>query len=531
MPATKVAQTPSTVNTSVLSGLWPTLAVISVIVLLHLLTNGRYGFYRDELQFMSDSRRLDWGYVAYPPIAPLLARISMNLFGLSLIGLRSFSVLALAAALFVTAQMARDLGGGRLAQGAAALAAGLSPYPLYEGTVFWYTSFDYLWWVLAAYFTIRLLKSENPRWWLAIGAIEGLGLLTKYTMAYLIAGILCGVLFTRARGHLTSGWFWGGSALALLICMPNIVWQFRHDFISFSFLQFVHTRDIDKGLTDNFLIEQLMYCVNLFAIPVWLAGLIGYLRSQRYQMIAWMYIIPLVLFIATKGRTYYLAPAYPMLIAMGSVMGERWMNGPVKNSSSVKQARSQARTAKLNRQAGWSGRQWACAVFFTGLVLLGALICSILLPFQSKGPLRDFALRRNELLRDEFGWNELVSTVAGIRDSLPPDQQAHLGIMVANYGEDGAMEILGSAHHLPPPISTINSGWFRGYPLSPPTTLIVIGFSGEMARALFAGCTLAGHNINSEHIINKETEHSDIFLCGPPRRPWPDFWKDSPHFE
>jgi hypothetical protein len=154
----------------------------------------------------------------------------------------------------------------------------------------------------------------------------------------------------------------------------------------------------------------------------------------------------------------------------------------------------------------------------------------ILLPLQSQGPLRDFAVGRNQQLREEFGWPELVRTVASIRDSQPPDQRANLGIIVGNYGEEGAIEILGSAYRLPAPISAINSGWLRGYPTPPPTTLIVLGFSSHDALALFTGCKLAGHNGNSEGIINGESGFPDIFLCGPPRQPWPEFWEASPHF-
>ena len=531
MPATKAAQPRRIISSSFLLEMWPAVAIVIVIVLLHLLTNGRYGFFRDELQFMSDGRHLDWGFVAYPPITPLLARISMSLFGVSLFGLRLFPTLAQAATLFVTALMAKELGAGRLGQSAAVLAMGFSLYSLFFGRVFMYTSFDYLWWVLAAYFAIRLLKSENPRWWLAIGAVEGVGLLTKYTMAYLIAGILCGALFTRARRYLMNGWFWGGCALALIIFLPNLVWQLRHDFISYRFLQFVHARDIDIGRSNGFLTEQLLYCVNPISAPIWITGLVGYLRSQRYRMIGWMYIVPFILFLITKGRSYYIAPAYAMLLAMGSVMAERWMDSSSRKTAQMKKARSRGRVARLRWPGNWSARQWAGAVFIFGLVLWGAWVCVVILPFQSKGALRDFAFIRNGNLMNEFGWNELIQTVTGIRDSLPPDQQAHLGILVGNYGEEGAIEILGPGYHLPSPISTINSGWLRGYPTPSPTTLIVIGFSRDMAPALFNGCKLAGHNGNSEGIKTQESLFPDIFLCGPPRQPWPEFWRDSPHFE
>src|SRR5271169_5345030 len=139
------------------------IAIASSFALIHILTNGRYGLHRDELQFLSDARHLDWGFVAYPPLTPFVERISLGIFGLSLVGLRLFSVVSQALGILVTGLMARELGGGRLSQVAAALAVALSPLPLFQGTEFQYTTFDYLWWVTTAYFVIRLLKTENPR--------------------------------------------------------------------------------------------------------------------------------------------------------------------------------------------------------------------------------------------------------------------------------------------------------------------------------------------------------------------------------
>jgi hypothetical protein len=479
------------------------LAIAAAVTLVHLLTNGRYGFHRDELQFLSDARHLDWGFVAYPPLTPFVERIGLELFGLSMVGLRLFSVLAQAAAIVVSGLMARELGGGRLAQGTAALAVALSPLPLFQGTEFQYTSFDFLWWVLTAYFTIRLLRTDDPRWWLAIGAVVGLGLLTKYSIVFFIAGILGGVALSRARRFVLSGWFWGGIALALLIFLPNFFWLVRHDFISYRFLQHIHVRDVGEGRADGFLQDQFLIGANLFAVPLWLAGLIAFLRSRRYRMLAWMYLIPLALFFLGKGRGYYMAAAYPMLIAMGATVGERWLG-----------SQSQLR------------RRLVEAVFFSGLAVCGAFVCALVLPLQSNGPLRDFALKGNGDLREEIGWTELVRTVAGIRDSLPPEQQASVGVLVGNYGEQGAIEIFGPAYHLPPPISLTNSAWLRGYPIPPPTTLIVVGVSREDVDKVFTGCRLAGHNGNSEGVKNEEgQDHPDIFVCGGPRLSWPEFWK------
>jgi hypothetical protein len=512
MPSTNPAPGPQS-QPSQSAPHWPSLlSIAAAVTLAHLLTNGRYGFHRDELQFLSDARHMDWGFVAYPPFTPFVEHISMALFGLSLDGLRLFSVIAQAVAIVVTGLMARELGGARLAQFTAALAVALSPLPLFEGTEFQYTTFDYLWWVLIAYFTVRLLRTDNPRWWLAIGAAVGMGLLTKYAIVFYIAGILGGVALSRARRFLLSPWFWAGIALAFAICLPNFLWQVHHDFISYRFLQHIHTRDVGQGRANSFLSGQFLLCVNLVAAPLWIAGLVAFLRSPRYRMLAFMYLIPLALLFFAKGRDYYLAAAYPMLLAMGAVGGEHWL----------------ASLPKLPRRT-------VEAVFFTCFSLLSAYICVRVLPLASSGPLRDFALKNNTDLREEIGWDELVKTVAAIRDSLPPGlqsgQQANLGITVANYGEYGAIEILGPAYHLPQPIGTTNSAWLHGYPTSPPTTLIVLGLTREQADSLFTNCRLAGHNGNSEGIPNEEsTNHPDIFVCGPPHLPWSELWKQHQDF-
>jgi hypothetical protein len=171
------------------------------------------------------------------------------------------------------------------------------------------------------------------------------------------------------------------------------------------------------------------------------------------------------------------------------------------------------------------------AVFFTGLATRGAYACAVIVPLASSGPLKEFALRNNNDLREEIGWPELVKTVAGVRDSLSPEGQVNFGILVGNYGEQGAIEMLGPDYHLPPPTSLTNSAWLRDYPKQPPGTLIVVGVSREDADKIFTGCRLAGHNRNPEGVRNEESQcHPDIFVCGSPRLPWPEFWKTYQNF-
>jgi hypothetical protein len=495
-------------NTTQRDGAWIVIAIAAVFAIAHVLTNGRYGFHRDELQFLTDASHLDWGFVPYPPFTAFIEHVGLGLFGLSLMWLRVFSVLAQAVVIAVSGLMARDLGGSRVTQVFTAFAVGLSPLPVFEATEFQYTSFDLLWWVLIAWFTIRLLRSENPRWWLAIGVAAGLGLQTKYSIVFYIAGILAGVVLTNARKYLLSVWFWAGIAVALLIFAPNLIWLARHDFVSYRFLQHIHARDVRWGRTDGFLQGQFLHNANLFAAPVWLAGVIAFFMSRRYRMLGWMYLVPVAIFWISKGRDYYVCGAYPMVLAMGAVAWERM----------------------LTRTPRWA-RVTVATAGFAGVAFIGAVAWARLVPVASSGPLKEYALAHSSDLREEIGWEEMVKTVAGVRDSLTPDQQAHLGIAVGNYGEAGAIEMLGPQYHLPPPISTTNSAWLRGYPTPQPTTIIVLGNSKERLDEIFTGCRWAAHNGNSLGVKNEESsDHPDIYVCGPLKWPWAEVWAKSEDF-
>ena len=477
-------------------------------ILVHLLSGGKYGFHRDELATLDDARHLAWGYVAYPPVTPFFARLSLLLFGNSLVGFRLFAALAQATAVLLTGLMAKELGGGRGAQLVAAFAA--IPFSLAGGAVMQYVSFDYLFWVLTAYFVVRLLKTDDPRCWVAVGAAIGFGMLAKYTMGVLVIGIVAGVLLTDARRYLKSRWLWYGAAVSVLIFLPNLVWQAQHHFVSLDFLKQIHARDIRIGRTQNFLPDQLK--LTLLALPLWLAGLYFCLFSNkgaRFRAVGWMYVVSLVFFALAKGRGYYLAAAYPMLYAAGSVWGERWLAG----------LRHEWRT--VVRAAVWAALLVDIAMVFA-LTLPVAPVNSNWWKVSSKIQ-GDFV--------EEIGWPELVETVAQIRDSLPPGDRPRLGLLAGNYGEAGAINLYGEHYGLPQAISGINSFWERGYGDPPPDTLIVVGISAHFLQENFASCNLVAHTWNRYGVQNEETkDHPDIYVCRGLRRSWREFWKDLRYF-
>lgn len=467
-------------------------------VALHAWTGGQYGFHRDELATLDDARHLAWGFVAYPPITPFFGRLSLILFGTSLAGFRFFAALAEAIAVVLTGLMARSMGGGRGAQLIAAAAA--LPFCLAGGALMQYVSFDYLFWVLAAYCLVRMLESDDPRWWIGIGASMGLGMMAKYSMVFFAAGLGAALLLTPARKYLASKWLWCGIAIALAIVSPNLIWQARHSFVSLDFLRFIHARDVRIGRTKDFLPEQLD--LTLLATLLAAAGLYFYIVSRagrRFRALGWMYVALLLLFVVAKARSYYLAAAYPMLYAGGAVWGEQWL-------------------ASISR--GWA--RAVRAVAWTALavdVLVAAAYTLPMAPVNS--PWGKWALQHNEGFREEIGWQELVQAVAEIHRSVP-----QAAIFAANYGEAGAIDLYGPRYGLPPAISGVNSFWERGYGNPPPEVVIVIGSTRDSVARSFTSCELAGHNGNRYGVENEESrDHPDIFVCRGLRRSWPEFWR------
>jgi hypothetical protein len=431
--------------------------------------------------------------------------VSLTLFGPSMIGLRFFAALAMGIAMALTGLMAREIGGRRPAQLVAAWAAAIAGPAVSFGYLFQYVSFDYLWWVLAAWVTIRLLRSEDQRWWLALGAVAGLGMMTKYTMAFLLAGIVGGIVLTGPR-WLLNKWLWCGAAVGLLIFLPNLIWQVRQNFITLDFLRFIHARDVRLGRADGFLPAQFWAMTNFVTAPIWIAGLYFLFfqpEGKRYRMIGWMYLIPLAILLIARGRPYYLAPGYPMLLAVGAARGERWLE-----TLSPAAARAMRRVVR------------------TSLVIGGIAVAALVLPLAPAGSrwwrIADAA---HTNFNEELGWREMTDAVLRVRDSLPPDD-APVGVLAADAGEAAAINLYGRGHGLPEVISGSNSHWLRGYGASPPKTVIAAGFLRAGLETVFESCELAGHFTIPYGIENSAIgDRMDIFVCRRPREPWPVFWK------
>lgn len=486
------------------------LALALARLLLHLLLAGRYGFDRDELAFLSDAGRLAWGYVAYPPVTPFLAHASMQAFGDSLAAFRLPSALAQALATLLGGLIARELGGGRMAQAVAAIAVACAPFSMVSGTMLSYSGFDYLWWILAGWVLLKIanggVDGHAPRgWWLALGLVVGAGMMTRYTMLVCAIGIVAGVLATPLRRHLATPWPWCGAALSLLVFAPNAWWQWQHGFVYLDFVQHIHARDIRMGQTADFLPAQFAVGANPLTLPLWIAGLawLAFAKDAvRARALAWWYGTALLLYWLADARNYYLAPAYPMLLAAGAVCLERGLG------------RLAPRAARLARVAVASGLAAAfatTAVFALPLAPIGSAFWQATLHLHPQ-----FA--------DRVGWPELVAQVAGVYHGLPAAERARTAIYASNYGEAGAIERYGPRYGLPPAISQVNSFWARGYGDPPPATVIVVGSDATQMRATQADCVVARRIRMPFGVENGESRTPDIYVCRNLRFAWPQAW-------
>ena len=476
---------------------------------IHVAFSGRYGFHRDELLSYSNAMHLDWCYVVYAPLTAWLARMELVAFGPNLVGYRLLPAVSVGLVSVLAGLIARAMGGRRRAMLVAAVAAGIAGPICFAGSFLSYMSFDVLWWVLVAWAITRLLQTEDPRWWIMIGAAMGLGLLTKYTIVFFAVGLLGGMLLTPDRRYFRSGWFWCGVAVALLIALPVIVWQFQHHFVALAWMKSIHARDVSRGMTDYFIPNQFWNTTNPVTVPIWCAGL-WFLFATRagkpFRLLGWMYVITLILFTVARGRDYYMAPAYPMLLAAGAVWGESWL--------AAASPRGQRIVKRVTRNA-----------LTIGALVVFALTLPIA-PINSAWWRLGDATANHQSFSMQIGWPELAATVAHVRDSLPVEDRSRVGVLAADEGEAGAVNMYGRAYELPEAISGMNSNWLRGYGNPPPQTVIAVGFKGEELDKIFGRCEAAAQLSNPYGIVNGAIgDRTQVYVCRDIREPWPEFWK------
>jgi hypothetical protein len=483
----------------------------------HMLVAGNSGYFRDELYYIDAGRHFQSGYVDFPPFIAWLAGV-LQIVGDNLVTLHLMTALANAALIVVTGLMARELGGGRFAQVLAALGSAVVLTFIATGALFTMDAFDELWWALAAYVFIRLVRRDEPRLWLLFGLIAGIGLFTKLSMLFFGFGLVVGLLLTPQRAYFRTRWPYLGGAIAFAFLLPYIGWQIASGWPTPEFWQ--HYGGVESGTSPlDFLLSQI-FTLNPVTLPLWIAGLAFYFRGaagKPYRALGWAYVVLYALFTVTHAKSYFLAPAYPMLFAGGAVS-----------------------LAAVFARQGW---RWARPAYVGLLALSGLYVAPAVMPVlppatygQYYGYVGALAGAKQaegttplpQILADRFGWPEMAAAVATVYDGLPADERAQACIYTANYGEAGALNFFGPAHHLPTAISGHNTYYFWGYGRCTGQVLLTVGADQAELTQLYGSVTPAA-TITCATCASEESQLI-VYVCRQPKLTLPELWQRARHF-
>ena len=470
----------------------PVLVIAGLVVAVELAFASGYGYHRDELYFREAGHHLAWGYVDQPPITPLLGRLSIEVFGDTLRGLRVAPALLLGSVLVVGALVARELGGDRRAQVFSAAAIAGSGGILFLGHQLTTPLFDVLAWLMIVLLVLRLLRTGDPRWWPSVGLAIGIGLENKHLVLLLVTGLLVGFVAAWRVDLLRSPWLAAGAGIALLFWLPNLVWQADHGWPQINLGQQIAEEEGGENramaLPLQFLLLSPFYVVWLFR---------GWRRlwaDRNGRVVAVAYLVVLGLILASGGKGYYSAGLLVVLLVAGVVAtGERL------------------------------GRRHVALIAASAAI--GAVVALPILPIATyaDSPLSDL----NEDVLEMWGWEErFVPLVAAAVDTVPLEDRDRLVIVAANYGEAGALDRFGPARRLPEVYSGHNSyPDFRQPMIDDPVVLLVGYEPGPYVAERFTGCEPVPLVVDESPVDNEEAG-VPILLCDGITQPWDQLWGD-----
>jgi len=465
-------------------------------IALHLTAITRYGYFRDELYYLASTEHLAWGYVEHPPLSIALLALVRAAFGDSLIALRAVPALAGATTVVLTGLIARQLGGGRFAQGLACLSALLSPVFLGTDHSYSMNSLDLLLWTLAVWVLLHVLRSGTPRSWALLGVVLGLGLLNKISVLWLGLGLGAGLLLTPHRRSLATPGPYLAAAIAAIMFLPHVLWQQANAWPTLEFMHNATARKMVAVSWGEFVTKQLMEMGPGNAL-VWMAGLLfalfaphgvsraespGSIGTRPWRILAWVYLaVALLLMIGGRSRASYLAVAYPMLLALGGVAWER---------------------VAARRPWRWARVAVPALVAAGGVVAipfaLPVLPVEAFIRYQRTLGMTPGTEERLEVgplpqhYADMFGWPELASLVARAYQRLTPEERSRCRVFGQNYGEAGAVDVLGRKLGLPRAMSGHNSYWLWGPGDFDGSVLIIIGGDREDNAEFFEDIEIVG---------------------------------------
>jgi len=487
----------------VTSGMAVVWAIALAKLLFHIYFNNRYGYFRDEFNYIACGDHLQWGYVDQPPLIPFLIHLCRAVLGDSLRSIRFIPALASSLLVVQTAVLARELGGRRYAVLLSAICAVIAPMYLSNGSLLGTNCLEPNLWMGCAYFALLAIKRNDPRYWLWFGVVAGFGMEEKYSIAVFGLGIVVGLLLTEQRRTFFDKWIWLGGLAAFLIFLPNLLWNIHYDWPFVQLMRNIKAegRDVVLGPIPYFFQQTLL--VNPLTAPIWLAGLFALLFSARlrpYRVVGWCYLVCYAVFFVLHGKNYYLGPVYPMLLAAGAIALEAGISRP---------------------RLQWLKPAIAIVLLGCGLYLAPAFVPVLSpnaflsytksLPF--KLPVMEHSHARAVLPQwyaDQFGWQEIVDETAVAWNRLAPAERKDCGIFAQDYGQAGAIDFLGRRQGLPASLSG-HQTWFlwgpRGYSGN---CMIVLDDNQATLDKLWEQVEYVGTSAANPYALEQQI---DVFIC------------------
>jgi 4-amino-4-deoxy-L-arabinose transferase-like glycosyltransferase len=484
--------------------------VATIYFLVHMLTATRYGYFRDALYYLACSEHLDWGYVDQPPLIVALAWFARHTLGTSLPALLFWPALAGAGRIVLTAGFARELGAGRFGSALAAMLAATPPVWYVLDHQFAMNALEPLFWMGCAYIILRMIKTGNLRLWFIFGAIAGLGLENKYSVAIFAFGLIVGLLFSSQRRLLFTPWLFAGGGVALIFFLPNLLWNIHHHWPFLELMHNIRVSGKDIALPPLAFLKQQIMMAGPATFPFWLAGLLFYLFSRNakpFRAFGWAFVITLAFFMVAHGKDYYSAPAYAIVLAAGAVAAERFLGKPLF------EARPRMRTILRPLAFAWL----IAAVLLILPMLLPVLPIEEYVKLQERLQIKHSSTERSQIgatlpqyFTDEFNWEEMAHAVARVYYTLTPEEQAKTAIFTDNYGEAAAIDFFGPKYGLPKAISGHQSYFLWGPRGYTGEIVIRVGAPLEPVRSSYESVTV-GATIENPYAFSNETR--PILLC------------------
>jgi hypothetical protein len=491
------------------------LAIALLNIAVRLLVYDNLEYHRDELLYFSLGHHPAFGYASVPPLIGWISWLMQNVFGSNLFAVRLFPALLGGVMIFIVASMAREFGGTRYSSILAAI--GLSVCIFFMRTYFLFmpVHIEVFLWTLCIWLILKFINTGKDRFLVFFGIAAGFALLNKYLSGLLFTELLLIIPFTKYRNVFRNRSFWIGMIAGGLIFLPNLIWQAEKGFPVFNHMSELYDTQLVHMDAATFLIEQIIspYAGSILVI----GGLIFLLFSKKMKNLRFLgflsvFIIAALLFM--KGKSYYTLGIYPMMIAAGGAAFDTWLR------------------SRITR---------ILLPFFLVLITIPAV--PIGLPVWDKEGLKTYFKVLDEKYgidlgrrfedgtihslpqdyADMIGWEELTA-LADSAYNMIGDKQSSF-IYCENYGQAGAITVIGKKYGLPEAVSFNESFryWFpREFPVEMKSFVYINDEPGEDVKKLFSKITLIGRISDPD----AREYGTGVFLCEEPVTSFNAFWKE-----